>query len=222
MDFTTNATGPGHHSTASWDSSYGIAGGEVVDFPPGPLRGLQIANTNIGEAIDDFAKSIYSFLMADLGQLSQPSVLGDQDTLQSFCNYCEIFVTDSGQNAPIYILPDGAGTFDLLKETTGPIALSPTTLNAEYLCQIPRRRDTTSIIIAVIVADLVLLQAAWNIFTWTTTFGLEKKHPDAKFCLGCAQHLATSSSQAAQHNDTGLLAESYEMNKSGIVGPGTA
>ena len=195
--------------TTGYGAYYDIAGGDLFFFGSPPIRELVIGDTNIGDAVDYFTKSFYSFIIADLGQISSPNVLAGPEILDKFWTACYNAVDHGNDNtfAPTGSL--GADSFDTLKRTTGPIAISNATLNAQYLCQIPQRKDTASIVIAVIVADLVLLQAAWKAFTWITTFWVEKKDPEAKFCAGCAAHLASPS--AGTDGGVDGLANSYEM-----------
>lgn len=202
--------------TAGYGAYYDIAGGDLFFLGHGPIRELQIGETNVGQAVDYFAKSFYSFIMADLGQISSPNVLVGPEILSKFWTACDSAIDHGNDNtfAPTGSLP--ANTFETLQQTTGPITISNATLNAQYLCQIPQRKDTASIVIAVIVADLVLLQAAWKVFTWITTFWVEK-NPEAKFCAGCAKHLA--SSVVTNYGADGL-AGSYEMFRGGVVGWG--
>lgn len=154
--------------------------------------------------------------MADLGQSRSAGVLGDPSIFKTFWTAIKSALRASG-NIGSHLYP-----FDKVKQSTGPVMVTEIMLNAQYLCQIPQRKDTASIVIAVIVADLVLLQATWKVFTWFTTFWLEKKRSDAKFCVACAQNLASASSDAVEQSDTGSLTSSYEMYRSSVVKPRTA
>jgi hypothetical protein len=46
-----------------------------------------------------------------------------------------------------------------------------------------------SLIISILVADLVFLQVLWKVFNWAVTLTLERRHPAAKYCQGCAKEL---------------------------------
>ncbi|KAI1630192.1 hypothetical protein EDD37DRAFT_618822 [Exophiala viscosa] len=201
-----------------YNSYYNIAGGYwrgPIGTDDTPITQLEIGGTNIGYAVDDFAKSFYSFILADLGQTSSPNVLADPDILDQFWTACYNEVEPSPMNfVQNGSLPDNS--FDTLKSMTGSIGISNATLNAQYLCQIPQRKDTGSILVALIVADLVLLQAAWKVFTWITTFWLEKKDPEANFCSACAAKLGSPSVGA--DGGANRMANSYEMFKGKLSG----
>ena len=47
---------------------------------------------------------------------------------------------------------------------TGPLYISPSTISAEYLCQVPKRKPIGNLIVTILVADLVLLQTVWQIY----------------------------------------------------------
>ncbi|KAK4949764.1 hypothetical protein LTR10_011606 [Elasticomyces elasticus] len=201
-----------------YESYYTVAGG-YFRGPMGSditsIRELYVGGTVIGRAVDGFAKSFYSFILADLGQTSSPSVLADAEVLDQFWTACYNDVDADPSN----FVENGSlatNSFDTLKGMTGSIGVLNATLNAQYLCQIPQRKDTASVLFAVIVADLVLLQAAWKIFTWITKFWLEKKDPEAKYCSGCTAQLGSPSVGA----DSGAnrLSNSYEMFKGRLGG----
>ena len=42
---------------------------------------------------------------------------------------------------------------------------------------------------SILVADLVFLQVLWKVFNWVVTSTLERRHPGAKYCQGCAKEL---------------------------------
>ena len=68
--------------------------------------------------------------------------------------------------------------------------VTPSTIAAQYLCQVPQLKSATSLIISILVADLVFLQALWKIFNLAVSFWLERKQPEAKYCLGCEKRLS--------------------------------
>lgn len=90
------------------------------------------------------------------------------------------------------------------------------------VCSFPRRKRLIKCRLEYRISNCVLLQAAWKVSTWAITFWLEKKNPDAKFCAGCAQNLASDSSAAAAaaHSEADRLAGPYEMFRMGVVGLG--
>lgn len=69
--------------------------------------------------------------------------------------------------------------------------VQPATISKQYLCQIPKLKSTGSLIVSIVVADLVFLQAFWTIFTFTTTYFLTRRHPEAMSCATCTRKRVT-------------------------------
>jgi hypothetical protein len=55
------------------------------------------------------------------------------------------------------------------------------------VCQVPTIKSVGSLIWAVIVGDLVLLQALWKVFIWNVDFYLKKNDSHAMLCEGCLE-----------------------------------
>jgi hypothetical protein len=70
----------------------------------------------------------------------------------------------------------------------GPI--KPVTIASSYLYQIPVLKPAGSLIVSILVADLVFLQALWMVFTRTVGFGTTRQHPDSQYCVGCATRVS--------------------------------
>jgi hypothetical protein len=132
---------------------------------------------------DRFAKLLYSLILSDLGQSIPSNILAHPSLLMDFVNLTE---TDDGWY--FYDISD----YLHLTQTTGldipPVY--PATILTSYLCQVPVRKSISSLIISILVADLVFLQALWKTLNWVVTFGLERRHPDARYCIGCAKQLS--------------------------------
>lgn len=131
---------------------------------------------------DQYAKVFYSAILADLGSSSLDNILVNASLLQE---YSHDFSTD------IYDW-DGPAfqSYNELKDVTGPLKITPSTIYAEYLCQVPQRKPMGPLLVAIFVADLVFLQALWNILTWITTAWTERNYSEAKFCEGCLAAMA--------------------------------
>jgi hypothetical protein len=55
----------------------------------------------------------------------------------------------------------------------------------EYLCQTPTRKSAGSLVLSVLVANLVFLNAAWVLLNWFAVKKLEGTRPTAHYCDGC-------------------------------------
>lgn len=68
--------------------------------------------------------------------------------------------------------------------------ITPSVLFTEYLCQVPKLKSVASLIIAVLVADLVFLNAAWKLLNWFTIAALERSDETANYCQGCVRNVS--------------------------------
>ncbi|KAF2803199.1 uncharacterized protein BDZ99DRAFT_512276 [Mytilinidion resinicola] len=143
------------------------------------------AKPNIWIQADSLAKSAYSTILTDLGQISStPNILTDDDTLQYFTSNFSIAMVNKANAEPGPATQD----FDTLKATTGPLGVTPSVISTNYICQIPKLKSGGNLFVSVLVADLVFLQALWKIFTLVTDWLLFRKHPNANQCHGCAEN----------------------------------
>jgi hypothetical protein len=58
------------------------------------------------------------------------------------------------------------------------------------ICQVPQLKSAASLIISILVADLVFLHALWKILNLGVSLWLERKQPEANYCLGCEMRLS--------------------------------
>jgi hypothetical protein len=140
------------------------------------------AYPNIWIQADSLAKSTYSTVLTDLGQVSStPNILTHGDTLQYFTSNFSIALQHTANSRPGPATQD----YETLKATTGPLGITPSVISTNYICQIPQLKSGGNLFLAVLVADLVFLQALWKIFTLATDWLWLQKRPSANQCLGC-------------------------------------
>lgn len=137
---------------------------------------------NIWLAADMLAKSFYSTILTDLGQTTaSPNILLNETALQ----YYTQDLADMRQPQIQYQVRarpgPGNGSYEDLNNRTGTLGTSPSVISTKYLCQVPRQKSTGSIIVSVVIADLVFLQALWRLFTLITNTWLSKSHVEGKF-----------------------------------------
>jgi hypothetical protein len=157
------------------------------DFPT-TISNLDFHETypNIWVSADSLAKSFYSTIMTDLGQVSSTSsnILTNATTLQYFTSNFSLILRHIANAQPGPAIQD----FNTLKSQTGPLNVTPSVIFSKYLCQIPKQKSAGNIFIAVLIADLVFLQALWQLLTFCTeTFLLKRKRmgPEVGYCEGC-------------------------------------
>lgn len=71
--------------------------------------------------------------------------------------------------------------------STGPLGIHPSVLAATYLCEVPRQKLMGTLIVSVLVADLVFLQALWIALKLVVVGYLKRKEMQANLCEGCLQ-----------------------------------
>lgn len=118
---------------------------------------------NIWHLSDRLAKSAWSTVLTDLGQVSaKPNILTDAALLADWTaplSYIEVGVNVINPIPGPATQPYGTRGYD-----TGPLGVTPSTISAEYLCQVPKRKAIGNLIITIVVADLVLLQTVWQLY----------------------------------------------------------
>ncbi|MCJ1459442.1 hypothetical protein MMC28_009820 [Mycoblastus sanguinarius] len=112
---------------------------------------------------DQYAKVFYSSILADLGNPSPDNILVDPGLLQ---NYTSDF-KESGKPHTVDWTWDYMGpafsSYKSQQDPGGPLNITPSTIYAEYFCQLPQHKPAGSLIVAIFIADLVFLQALWKL-----------------------------------------------------------
>lgn len=130
-------------------------------------------------AAEKLAKSAYSTVLVDLGQSEPSNLLLDGEALQKFTadfNATGELTTGPGRRPYVYSPND-----DKRLNTT------PAVIQATYLCNKPRRKNTGTIVWLIILADIVFLQALWVIYKAVVDAWLLRKCNGANSCEGCEQ-----------------------------------
>ena len=138
---------------------------------------------NIWTIADTLAKAAYSTVLTDLGQINAPhNLLVHPDQLQHFtANFSDW--KGSIANAIPGPLDEDYETF---KGNTGPLGVTPSVFVRDYTCQVPQQKAWPNLIVSILVADLVFLQAAWQLYKLAIDYFFVKKIPDGQQCEGCS------------------------------------
>jgi hypothetical protein len=143
---------------------------------------------NIWTEVDSFAKVFYTSILADLGQISNDNILANGALLEHFTSN---ITNMAGSNGPDTVeskwLKAGPArhSYEEIKNITGPLQITDSVIYTQYLCLVPELRSTGSLLVAILIADLVFLQALWKVLNWITVGLLEHSDPQARFCEGC-------------------------------------
>lgn len=175
-------------------SDWGQAAYDVVCCPePGTIRSPMTAGVlaeaemypNIWNDIDILVKSTYSTVLTDLGQTTGPNLLHDPMLL-------EHFTTNVGNIRMANFKPGPANeSFSAIGASAGLLGTAPSVISGRYLCQVPKLKTAGSLVVAILVANLVLLQIAWKIYKLVVETYLAKQHPAANYCQGCLKAPST-------------------------------
>ena len=142
---------------------------------------------------DSISKALYFTVLADLGQQAQPNLLANQSLLEyftnNFTNISQSFDDHPwGENfAPGQTLLPTAPYTVAQNSSTYHLGVNASTLATNYLCQVPRPKPAASLVFAVLIADLVLLQGLWRLFTLIVDSFFGKKYPEMGYCKGCIE-----------------------------------
>lgn len=149
-----------------------------------------LAQPQIWEPVDMLAKSVWSGVLADLGQIGNLTLnaVANATTLESFSNRIPLTGVMTQEGNDSYPLVPGQLDYKLRQnssDATGPLGLTPSVISTKYLCQVPQRKPLGDIFISVLLADLVLLQAAWRLYVYVVDAVLVRRDPSANHCEAC-------------------------------------
>lgn len=162
--FSTTIISPGQSASLVAPSN-SSQDGESFPLAQGDPRSL-------ARLLDAFAKSYYSVVMWDLNFDQETNAFASADSL----NYLVSTINSATGNDTM---------------TPSPILGSPNLVGnharfeMQYICSVPRKKDTGSLIISVVVANIVLLCVFWNIFNWVALRYLRSRDPNWDMCRGC-------------------------------------
>lgn len=141
-----------------------------------PFALAQGESEDLSKLLDAFAKSYYSTVMWDLN-FNNNNVFGDEEVTQ----YLISTINNATGNQTIVL--DSSSVLGSSK-----LIGSPARFEIQYICSIPRKKDTGSLTISVLVSNIVLLSVFWNLFNWIAIRYLRRHDPTWDICQGCLQH----------------------------------
>lgn len=144
---------------------------------------------------------MHSLISIDLGNNETPNYLLQGDALQNLLAGTDDYnrqpggvIYDNPTTESSMILPPHSDTSIYLNESyqaitplVGELGTRNTTIYTQYSCIVHQRKNVGLIIIAIFIADLVFLRAAWTLLKWTAGWMLNRQDPRAMFCEGCAK-----------------------------------
>ncbi|KAI7187997.1 hypothetical protein KC363_g5697 [Hortaea werneckii] len=156
--------------------------GSHEDFTSVPYLLENQTYPNIWESADILAKAAYSTVLTDLGHVnSTTNMLLHEDYVRYFTsNFSEI--KRNIENAY-----PGPSERSYAAERSGPLGTTPSVFATRYVCSVPERKPAGSIFVSVLVADLVMLQAVWFLFTSAIDLFSLRSKSGAYHCQGCSK-----------------------------------
>lgn len=187
---------------------------------------------NIWAPADRLAKAMFSAITADLGQTSTEYISADgtptdmsmitsADRLEHWTeNLTQIWDASTVSNKKPLL---GYGWMQMSQYQTSkfPVSFSPSTISATYTCQVPRLKSGANIFISILIADLVLLRAAWTLYNYLVDYFLKTRDPMANLCLGCVERSRDDVIGEREHvivgagKDTGYQGRDIELDELG-------
>jgi len=147
------------------------------------------AMPNISLVVDAFAKTYYSLLLSDFNSTEETKLTNALSTSEGIEYLQSINNTDLAEVQSIFSdKVDGTigRSTNGLTNLTQPLDFAQhTTLFSRYLCSIPKRKSTFKLLFAVVLADIVFLNACWTVFGWVATWWLGRTDSNAEYCIGC-------------------------------------
>lgn len=164
-----------------------------ANFPGSWLANLvlivPVVVNGIWNSVGQLAKVMWFTVLADLGRDddAMPNMLARPELLASLsANLTQVNQTLRpsfrwGVNGLPFL-----ETFDPTRHPDVYLGVNQTQLSSEYLCQVPKLKSPGTLVVSVLVADLVILQAIWKLFTLAVASLCIKNPEEARCCSKCA------------------------------------
>lgn len=170
-----------------FDVIYPASYGQYEDYTSVANLIAQESYPSMWQSADILAKAAYSTVLTDLGQVSATS------NILTNAEYLAYFTSNfSSARKTIANAYPGPATQAYGTLGTGPLGTTPSVISLKYLCQVPQRKSAGNLFVAILVADLVFLQALWFLFKLGVDV-LVQRRSGANYCAGCVTQPAALS-----------------------------
>lgn len=141
---------------------------------------------NVSRTVDAFAKSYTSLLLSDFGIWnSSINAIASKDGIQYLQSYNDSQLAETSEALNKSVSGTIRRVLNPGKALPAINMSEPITLNAQYLCSVPKQKGGASLIFPVLIADLVFLQACWKLFSLVMAWFVGRNDRRANFCAGC-------------------------------------
>ncbi|KAJ4250941.1 hypothetical protein NW762_011591 [Fusarium torreyae] len=147
-------------------------------------------------------RAFYFTILADLGQTKSGSnMLEDPDLLTDATkDYEKIRDREPtwGDNLRINETTGLATRAFKSKDTSEKdLGITPSVISTTFLCQVPRLKSKSTLVVSVIINTFVLLSAIWKLYKFVTECFLTSRHPELMYCEGCAMNMPKQTGEEA-------------------------
>ncbi|KAI0010064.1 hypothetical protein F4779DRAFT_579175 [Xylariaceae sp. FL0662B] len=177
----------------------------------------------IWRSVEVLGKAMWFTVMADLGRnddampnmLARPALLANLSSNMTQANQTLRREFRWGLAA---IDDQFLKNFDPTQSRNSQLRVNQSLLTTDYLCQIPQLKSPGNLFVSILVADLVILQTLWKIFTLIIDGFCIKDTEEAQSCTTCMHHSKISEtpggyeSVSEQESDGILLGERRSIN----------
>ncbi|KAF8850759.1 hypothetical protein BDZ45DRAFT_184966 [Acephala macrosclerotiorum] len=139
---------------------------------------------DIGLEVDGFAKSFYSAVLVDLGQTTGPNALTNATALQHLLRQENNTMFLPWESTNILGQPTDKA-YELFSNHIGPLGTTPATIYQQYACSVPEQKSPGSLFISILIADLVFLQALFQLLHLGVTYWGSMRDQSWNYCPGC-------------------------------------
>ncbi|ROW07258.1 hypothetical protein VMCG_03807 [Cytospora schulzeri] len=178
-----NSTGIQHNTDFCDDNTLSVLAQGTTHQKPVP---------SVWQPMSVLGKGMWFTVLADMGRDddAMPNMLSHPDLLESLTANMSV-VNETITSAWAWSLRrkvTSLAPFVASQSTTNNTELQiyPSVLETNYICQVPKLKTTGTLIVSILVADLVLLQAIWKIYVLSVDRFFISKREDLKYCEGCA------------------------------------
>ncbi|KAH9234872.1 hypothetical protein K456DRAFT_1948961 [Colletotrichum gloeosporioides 23] len=153
------------------------------------LFAMDLGNCNASNILLDEDRLQYAIMAPDNKFRREGGLLNDSATIGGLnpSRFNEIPAPGAilGRGGDIGLTPLNE-TYAKFRSKTGPLLCKDATIMAEYLCSVPQQKSPGVMFLAILLADLVFLQAAWKLFQLAAGSAATRGNPDAMVCRGCS------------------------------------
>ncbi|KAI1395016.1 hypothetical protein F4819DRAFT_479848 [Hypoxylon fuscum] len=161
---------------------------ELANSPDEPHSVFERPVPGIWRTVEVLGKAMWFTVLADLGidgddmpnMLARPELLANLSSNLTQANQTLRSEFRWGIDNKLFMQ-----SFDASQPRNYKLGVNESLLATDYLCQVPQLKSAGNLLVAVLVADLVILQAIWKIFTLIVDTFCLKNTEEARYCTGC-------------------------------------